>query len=137
MGRGVKARSECAGVLALQDSILAERGDGSRGDLNSCLGLAGKGGVWERGGAPPRGPQPGSPATEGSVRQALPWSGPAAPPVTLGREPQDHPCVSAAPSLPGGDGSPHPQFPPLRRMSEGAPALHFTIANKRLKMPEK
>lgn len=68
----------------IQDSILAEREDGSGRELNSCSGLAGKGGVWEEGRAPLRCPQPGSPATEGSVCQALPWSSPAAPPFYTG-----------------------------------------------------
>lgn len=68
----------------IQDSILAEREDGSGRELNSCSGLAGKGGVWEEGRAPLRCPQPGSPATEDSVCQALPWSSPAAPPFYTG-----------------------------------------------------
>ena len=75
--------------------------------------------------------------TKGSVRQALPWSGPAAPPLHWGASLRTSACVSVAPSLPGGDRSSPPQFPPLRRMSERGPALHFTIVNKRLKMPEK
>lgn len=78
--------------LCIQDSILAERGDASGRDLNPCSGLAGKGGVWEGGRAPLRCPQPGSPATEGSVCQALPWSSPAAPPCYTGAGvPQDQP----------------------------------------------
>ena len=67
-----------------QLNFLAEREDGSGRELNSCSGLAGKGGVWEEGRAPLRCPQPGSPATEDSVCQALPWSSPAAPPFYTG-----------------------------------------------------
>ena len=90
-----------------------------------------------------RSPTEGSPARVSSHRrQCAPGSAMVQPrspqpPLHWGVSLRTSACVSVAPSLPGGDRSSPPQFPPLRRMSKRGPALHFTIVNKRLKMPEK
>lgn len=80
----VKAQSERAGVLAAQDSILAEGRDGDRRDLNYCSGLEGEEGSGREDGASLGVPRPGLQPLRAVCTQAPLWPSPAAPPRDTG-----------------------------------------------------